>query len=359
MRPAASLAALLSLLACSAGSGPPRGDGGGADGAATQDAGGDAGGADAAGSDAGKADGSASDAGGPDGGSADGGGADAGGGDGGACLGAPGDYSDTLSFGGHDRTWDVHVPPGYDCHVPTPLVFNFHGTTKDIAYEKTLTKMIPKADAAGFIVVFPLGYGGSLDRGWNAGGTCCGAPVSLGLDDVGLVKAILARLETQYNVDPRRVFSTGHSSGGFLSDRLACEAPDLFAAIAPVAAVNTAPTCTPARAVPVLHFHGTADQVVPYGGSTIFGFPSVETTMSGWAARDGCGPTRSVVFQNGDSTCESYDACPPGVAVTLCTVTGGGHTWPGGTPDPLFGKTTTDLSATDMMWDFFAAHPLP
>jgi polyhydroxybutyrate depolymerase len=112
--------------------------------------------------------------------------------------------------------------------------------------------------------------------------------------------------------------------------------------------------------VPVIDFHGNADAIVPMGGYPLYSWPSVEATVQGWAARDGCGSTHAtVVFQNGDSTCTTFAGCPAGMAVTQCTVDGGGHTWPGGTPDALFGKTTTDLSATDMMWDFFAAHPMP
>jgi polyhydroxybutyrate depolymerase len=305
-------------------------------------------------SDSGVADGGS----GTDGGYDAGGPTDAGGSDGG-CV-APGDYTDTLGDGGNTRTWSVHVPAGYDCSMAVPLILNFHGTTKDRVYQQTLSKMNAKSDSAGFIAVYPDGYGAGTTRGWNAGVLCCGAALTLPVDDVAFVKALLARLKTQYRVDPKRVFSTGHSAGGFFSYRLACEAADLIAAIAPVAAVQSVTTCAPSRPVPVIDFHGTLDTIVPIAGYPMSGWPSVDSTVQGWATRDGCGSTHAaVVFQNGDSTCTTYAGCPAGVAVTQCTVDGGGHTWPGGTPDALFGKTTTDLSATDMMWDFFAAHPMP
>ena len=111
-----------------------------------------------------------------------------------------------------------------------PLLFNIHGTTEDAAYQQTHSKMNAKADSAGFIVVHPDGIGSI--RGWNAGNNCCGTPQfsPSQYDDVGLIKAILARAKMQYRIDPKRVFATGHSSGGFLSYRLACEAAELFAA---------------------------------------------------------------------------------------------------------------------------------
>ncbi len=82
--------------------------------------------------------------------------------------------------------------------------------------------------------------------------------------------------------------------------------------------------------------------------------------MAGWATRNGCGQTRTVTFQNGEATCERYDACPAGAEVEVCTIDGGGHAWPGGENlPPLYGHMTNDISATDTLWDFFVAHPLP
>jgi polyhydroxybutyrate depolymerase len=99
--------------------------------------------------------------------------------------------------------------------------------------------------------------------------------------------------------------------------------------------------------------------LVPYHGGAAIGAPSVSNTVAGWAARNGCDPTRELAFANGDVRCETFTGCSPDGEVTLCTVDGGGHTWPGGVPIPALGPTTRDLSATDAMWEFFAEHPLP
>jgi polyhydroxybutyrate depolymerase len=149
------------------------------------------------------------------------------------------------------------------------------------------------------------------------------------------------------------------SNGGFLSHRLGCELSTRIAAIAPVAGVMGIPTCTPARPVPVMHFHGTLDPLVPYSGGSPLGFPSVPVTNDGWAARNACTGSAQQTYQKGDATCMTHDQCAGGVSVTLCTIDGGGHTWPGGLPVPVLGKTSTDISATDAMWDFFQKYKLP
>jgi polyhydroxybutyrate depolymerase len=210
-----------------------------------------------------------------------------------------------------------------------------------------------KSDAAGFIAVHPLGTGSS--KSWN-GGACCGEAASKPVDDVQFVRDLLDEVATRICVDDKRVFATGMSNGGFLSHRLACELSDRIAAIAPVAGVLGVKTCSPKRAVPVMHFHGTADSLVPYAGNA--DFPSVEEMMAAWAARDGCASTPATSFEKGDTKCRTWSGCATGSLVTLCTVDGGGHTWPGGLPIPT-GKTTTAISATDAMWTFFVDHPMP
>jgi polyhydroxybutyrate depolymerase len=268
----------------------------------------------------------------------------------------PVDATWTISFGGADRTLDVHVPMQYDPSKPTPVVLNFHGYTSNGMQQNVFSGMDAKSDAEGFIAVHPNGTGSSLS--WNAG-ACCGDAATNMVDDVGFVGAIIDKLETDLCVDAARVYATGMSNGGFLSHRLACELSNRIAAVAPVAGVVGIPSCTPARPISVMHFHGTADMLVPYNGDPQNGFPSVPDTFKGWAMRDGCTDEPFVSFQKSDSSCQTYKQCGGGAEVILCTVQNGGHTWPGGLAVPSLGYTTTNLSATDAMWDFFQRHPLP
>jgi polyhydroxybutyrate depolymerase len=268
----------------------------------------------------------------------------------------PADQTLTVEADGRTRTFAVHLPSGYDATRRTPVVFNFHGFTSNGGQQQLYTRMNAKADAAGFVAVHPEGIGAS--QSWN-GGACCGTAASEMADDVALTAAILDRLEAELCVDPRRVYSTGMSNGGFMSHRLACELAGRIAAIAPVAGVIGVTDCQPARPVPVMQFHGTMDTLVPWNGSSGLGFPGVEETMQQWAARNGCAATPAETYQKGDTTCVTWSGCQAGAEVVLCTVQDGGHTWPGGLPVGTLGKTTQDIVATDAMWDFFQKHPLP
>jgi polyhydroxybutyrate depolymerase len=266
----------------------------------------------------------------------------------------PGDQDVEVAFAGGTRTVHVHVPSSYDASKPTPVVLDFHGYLSNGPQQDGFAAMSAKAESAGFIAVHPDGTGSS----WNAG-SCCGDAQAKNVDDVGYVGEILSQLEETACVDDKRVFSTGLSNGGFLSYRLACEMSDRIAAIAPVAGVLGVPTCAPERAVPIMHFHGTSDPLVPYGGNAALGSPSVADTIAKWVALDGCGATPKTTYAKGDVTCQTYDGCAGGAEVVLCTVEGGGHTWPGGSVPSFLGKTTTDIVATDAMWEFFQKHALP
>ena len=277
-----------------------------------------------------------------------------------ACSGKmpqPLDGSWTLQVGNTTRTVEVHVPKSYDPTRPTPLVLNFHGYTSNGMQQALISGMSAKADAAGFVVVYPEGTGSPT--GFNAG-ACCGQAAQNMVDDVGLARAILDEADARLCLDGKRVFVTGFSNGGFMSHRLACELGDRVAAIAPVSGVLGIPaaSCTPPRAVSVIDFHGMSDNTVPYDGSAQDGWPSAPETFSGWAMRDQCtDATPTQTYAKGDVTCATYQHCAQGAAVTLCTISDGGHAWPGSS-FPLPG-TTQNISATDAMWAFFQAHPMP
>ena len=268
-----------------------------------------------------------------------------------------GDLDWKLSFGGVERIAHVHVPKSYDPTKQTPVVLNFHGLGSNAPEQIALSGMNAKSDATGFIAVHAEGTGG-LKQSWNAG-ACCGTAASGAVDDVGFVGRVIDELESKLCVDAHRIYATGMSNGGFLSHRLACEMSTRIAAVAPVAGVLGVPTCNPSRPMSLFQFHGTLDGLVPYDGSPALGFPSVLQTLAGWAGRSGCKVTPRETSKKGEVTCVTYDGCKGGAEVNLCTVAGGGHTWPGGLPVPSLGHTTTDIVATDAMWDFFVKHPLP
>jgi len=272
--------------------------------------------------------------------------------------GSTGDLGCTLEHDGVVRSYRVVVPDAATCSDGSPLVFDLHGLTSNPVQEEWISGLGARGREDGFVVVQPAGIGEVPS--WNAG-TCCGTSARDGVDDVGFLDAVRARVGAALAIDARRVYATGLSNGGYLSHRLACERADVYAAIAPVAGVLGVPRCDSTRPVPVLQFHGTDDQLVPYHGGGMGGGLSAPGTMAFWAARNGCEPTPVVTLESGDVTCARWQGCARGADVELCTVAGGGHTWPGG-PDlilPALGRTTDDVDATAALWEFFTAHPLP
>lgn len=278
---------------------------------------------------------------------------------------------------GNDRQYKVHVPPGYSPATPMPVLFCLHGLFQNAVMFCLDTGVAwnSKSDAEGFILVMPNGYQNS----WN-GGTCCGAAATAGLDDVSLMRAIFAEVATHLNVDPHRVYATGLSNGGYLSYRLACEASDIFVAIAPAAgAVGTTAiggavdgglpvinstsdlrSCTPMHPVSVLDIHGTADPLVAY---------SVQApSLAIWSLANNCSTMTSpasIPTSWGDTTCVTHSGCPtsPRIEVTGCTVQGGGHCWfgssdcgtGGGSLGMAFvGNNSNFLKNTDAAWAFLS-----
>lgn len=274
----------------------------------------------------------------------------------GECEGLSGDTGDfekTLMSDGQAREYKVHVPAGYSPSKPTMLVLDFHGYLEQNDDIEKVSKMDGVSDAHNFIAVYPQG----LSTSWNAG-SCCGSSASGGVKDVEFVSAMLDALEKEYCVDKKRVFSVGFSNGGMLSHRLACELSDRIAAIGPVAGTLAIDNCAPTRPVPVIHFHGTGDFVVPYDGGGAGGAESVKDTISGWAQRNGCTGDPVNVYNKGDASCDEYQNCAAGSAVRVCTIDNGGHQWPGGESAGPLGNVSTDISASEEMFTFFSAHPM-
>jgi polyhydroxybutyrate depolymerase len=290
----------------------------------------------------------------------------------------PGDHVRILEHGGLTRTFHLHVPPGYDGMLSTAVVLALHGGFQPATLLLSQTALPAKSDAAGFLLAAPEGTALFGIPTWNAG-NCCGGASLTDVDDVGFVAAMVNALADEVCVDWARIFATGLSNGAMFSYRLACQLSDRIAAIAPDAGgmgdvnLNVSPpvttyACLPVRPVPVLHMHGMADTCYPFAGGVGTGFSgtvfaSIPDTIAGWVARNGCAGTTTQTYASGAATCDTYDACAQGADVTLCTVMGLGHVWPGQTSYALAstcgGGTTTDLVANDVAWDFFSAHPLP
>jgi len=259
----------------------------------------------------------------------------------------------SLSFAGVEYGYLVHLPPSYDGMKRTPLVLNWHGLTSNAQQQEFFSNFDPVADDEGLIVVYP----NSPDASWNAG-TCCAsnAPTR---DDVGFARALVAEISSKACIDPKRIYAMGMSNGGFMSFRLGCDAADLFAAIAPVAGKIGITGCQPARPIPLLAFHGTADTLVAYStGGLSPDMLTVPDTARKWAELDACTKGPDVSLERGNVRCEAWSSCQGGTSVTLCTVDGGGHCWPGQSFCP-YPPSTVDVDASREIATFFKSFKLP
>jgi len=227
--------------------------------------------------------------------------------------------------------------------------------------------MSQRAARAGFVVAYPDALGDP--PAWNT------LP-NLGNrrpDDVAFLRALVQQEQGSRSLDAGRIFVCGHSSGALMCYRLAAQASDLFAAAGIVAGsigykLPDGRTWTfgePQRPVSVIHLHGTDDPLVPYNGGSRRGESgsvlSVADSIDFWVQHDGCDPSpREAPTSDGQATARTYTGGREGTEVTLWTIQGGGHEWPGWAgADRRAGGSSAGLSATDLIWDFFAAHPRP
>lgn len=265
--------------------------------------------------------------------------------------------SDSIFSGGMFRKYRVYIPAIYSGSQPVPLVLNLHGYTSNSIQQQVYSNFMPIADTANFLLVYPDGsttFGGQF---WNANITS--VP-----DDVQFLSELIDRLEQDYNIDFKRVYSCGMSNGGIMSYFLACGLHQRIAAIASVTGTmfrNWYGSCSPPRPIPIMEIHGTVDATVPYAGDA--NFAPVDSVIQKWVQHNACNPvpvTFSVPNTNaGDnSTAVNYRYLngSNGSSVELYKVSGGGHSWPGAIP--VFANTNQDFNASAEIWRFFRKYDL-
>jgi len=259
----------------------------------------------------------------------------------------PGDVTMTLTHAGVERRFVVHVPASYAGDTLVPLVLDIHGLNGTPEYQKSTSGWLQKSDEKGFLVVYPAG----LDNSWN-GGLCCNPSLMNKVDDEGFLRAVVAKLQSEACVNPKRVYATGLSNGGAMSHLLACRASDVFAAVAPISMSNSTTPCEPKRGISVTMFRATADTLVPYNGGALL---SAEADFTEWKARNECKGEAS----SPNAQCKTYTQCKGGSDVTLCTIATteeGDAPWGG---HLLYAQAVREgVKVPDFVWATFERHQL-
>lgn len=303
-----------------------------------------------------------------------------------------GDYEFNFMHEGLDRKYLISVPENYDKNSKSALIFVFHGAGSNAEDSIEYFELNEKSDKEGFIVVYAEGTGkevlGKLYGSWNAG-RCCESEAGENINDIDYVKKVLEDVEDKFNIDSNRVYAIGMSNGGLMAYRVACEMSDIFSGIAVSGGHDAYDECNLNRKIPVIHFHGTADNCVPYEGGkcggcffeflnnltglelkpTYWNCKSVEDYLESWADLNICSSEKEIILEKGNVSCFKYKNCE--ADVVLCSIKGMGHVWPGkeiynykackNNYDgflckkyrELIGDLNTDVNANDIIWSFF------
>ncbi len=286
----------------------------------------------------------------------------------------------TLPVDGEER-WYLLTGPASD-GTPKPLVLDLHGLGEGASIHAQTSGSSDFAEQNGFVVALPNGSGSPIGWNINPSGTN---------HDLDFIKALVPEIESKQCIDTSRVYAMGFSYGALMSSLLACTMSDTFAAVAPVSGFAVSKNCHPTRRLPVLTFHGTADQILPFSGgvgdlsglmnmfatgdSSKATVPPTTTTapadlkgkgypatVAAWAKRNGCDPTPTETHVGSQTLRRTYH-CPKGADVVFYVIVGGGHAWPGSEFSraiaPIVGPTTFDVNATAAIWEFFQRFQLP
>jgi len=282
-------------------------------------------------------------------------------------------FQRTLVHDGVSRSYQLYVPLSYHKNKPVPLLMVLHGRPSSAQRMVELTDFNSRAERDGFVAVYPQG----LQQYWNYLHGISGYRPSP--NDSDFLLKVIDAVKGEYAIDDRRIYVTGISNGGFMAQRLACYAPDQFAAFASVAAggyAGMSVDCASNGAVNMLYIHGTADAKVPWNGLSVKDAEgnlqlvtmSIRDSVKFWVDRNRCGPkvTQLDIPSRQPSTVtrvKSFSSknCQSGTEVILYAIIGGGHNWPGVAdfiPAAIAGQVNMDIHASDVIWSFFSTKPL-
>ena len=282
---------------------------------------------------------------------------------------ASGQYD--IQSGALTRSYLLHVPK--QLTHPAPLVIVMHGYTGSADSIMSYSGMNEVADEEGFVVVYPQGTIDSEGNAFFNVGYEFHADASV--DDLQFIRDLVAHLQDELTLNPDKVFAAGMSNGADMSYLLACQASDIFRAVAPIAGVmmkETFDTCSPSRPLPIFEVHGTNDEVSLFNGdmenSGGWGpYPDLPATIAFWVELNGLTLKQSSNLPNSAANDTShivfdrYWSETQDNEVWFYRVVDGGHHWPGVQFDwwrnPMawwyFRNANQDIDTSRVVWSFF------
>lgn len=254
---------------------------------------------------------------------------------------------------GNTRQYRVYKSPNYNASIPASLVVTLHGLGDDMTNFSGIGMNLV-VDTANIIVVVPQAISDALaGTAWNSGAGMFGYFPNASINDVAFINTLLDTIQTNYAINPNRVYACGFSMGGFMTNRLAIELNTRFAAFASVSGtIGTGlPGFNPNNAVSIAHFHGTGDGTVPYAGNT--SGIGADSLVNFWIDNNQCNSAPQHISipntQSDGYTVDQYiySGGEDNSSVEFFKVTGADHVWL--TP-------ANDISYTKEIWKFFNKH---
>lgn len=259
------------------------------------------------------------------------------------CLQMAAQTWEDVKVGTSTRKTLTYVPKNVE--KSPALVISLHGMNQDPGYQQNQTQWNALADTEGFIVTYPLGN----NRMWDTSG----------MGDVMFVEAVMKDMELKHHVDKNRIYLSGFSMGSWLGYHCLETLGDKIAAFGPVSGVDIGKQPRANRMVPIMHIHGTADDVFKYTGDPYHmagGYPSIEEYVKKWAAYEGCDASNPQVIRpypagstGPKATRTIYNNVNDDVEVNLISIDGKGH-WHSNEPN--------GVNSTQELWNFFKRHQL-
>ena len=250
----------------------------------------------------------------------------------------------TIKVGTATREMLVYVPA--DLPEKAPMVISMHGASQDANYQMNQTHWNEVADTAKILVVYPQGNGNF----WDISGS----------GDVKFIETIMKTMQKKYHVDKNRIYISGFSMGGMMTYHCMTKLGSVVAAFGPVSGIPVDyrdPVVV--RKVPIMHIHGTGDDVVKWGGDpnhAAGGYGRIDDYVKKWAAAEGCDVEHPEVIRpypetsdHAAATRTRYINKEDNIEVTLIALDGKRH-WHSDDPNAVY--------STRELWNFFKQYKL-